>query len=272
MRAARYAVALVALAAAPASAMHPGARPGEAFTFKFSLGPIEGGRARMSIGRPIAQKGRHVLAVHGEAETTAFVKMLAKVNDDYQLVVDTGNLLPVSVAEVERGMRERRISVSHVDGRTADVDFWSPGKQHKGRHVLSRVARDPLSNFFALRALPLSDGQHIDLDVLDGQALWRVALDVHRGDHVRLEHDAEARAAIRIDGVARRIEDNGRPRAGIGSRAMTIWLSDDDNRVLLRMEAETDLGRCALELTSYVPPRARAADEHAPDLPGIETR
>ncbi len=253
-------------------AMHPGARPGEAFTFKFSLGPIEGGRARMSIGRPVARGGRQVLAVHGEAETTAFVKLLAKVNDDYQLVVDAGNLLPVSVAEVERGMRQRRIRVSSPDGRTADVDFWSPEKQHKGRHLLAHIARDPLSNYFVLRALPLTDGQHIELDVLDGLALWRAALDVHRGVKVRLERDTSARPAIRIDAVAHRIEDNGSPRAGVGPRKMTIWLSDDDDRVLLRMEAETDLGPCALELTSYVPPASRATTEQAPDLPGVETR
>ena len=62
----------------------------------------------MSIGRPVARRGRHVIAVHGEAETTAFVKLLAHMKDDYKLVIDTGNLLPVSVAETERGMRERR--------------------------------------------------------------------------------------------------------------------------------------------------------------------
>lgn len=263
---------LVAVPGAPAHALHPGARPGEAFTFKFSLGPIEGGRARMSIGRPAARHGRHVIAVHGQAETTAFVKVLARIEDDYTLVFDTGNLLPVTVAETERGVRERRINVSHLDGRTAEVDFWSPEKQHKARRLLPRIVRDPLSSFFALRALPLADGQKIDLDVLDGPALWRVALTAHRGVRVRLDREAQSRAAIRIDGVARRIEDNGRPRAGVGPRNMTIFLSDDDNRVLLRMEAETDLGRCALELTSYVPPTARAANERMPELPGIETR
>ena len=263
---------LLLLASASAAAAHPGARPGEAFTFKFSLGPVEGGRARMSIGRPVAQRGRRLIAVHGEAETTAFVKLLAHVNDDYKLVVDVGNLLPVTVAETERGMRERRINVSHAGPRIADVDFWSPQKQLKRRHLLTRIARDPLSGFFALRALPLDDGQKLDLDVLDGNALWRVALTAHRGQKVRLEGDAAAHPAIRIDGVARRIEDNGRPRAGVGPRSLTVWLSDDADRVLLKMEAETDLGRCALELTSYVPPTTRVADERAPELPGIETR
>jgi hypothetical protein len=265
------AFAILMLTATPALALHPGARPGEAFTFKFSLGPVEGGRARMSIGRPTARRGRHVIAVHGQAETTAFVKLLAHVDDDYKLVVDTGNLLPVSVAEVERGIRERRITVSNVDGRTADVDFWSPEKQLKGRHSMSRIARDPLSGFFALRALPLDDGQKLGLDILDGNALWRVALDVHRGQSIRLERDPAAHAAIRIDGVAHRIEDNGRPRVGPpGARKLTIWLSDDADRVLLRLEADTDLGRCALDLTSYVPPATRVADERAPEVPGIE--
>jgi hypothetical protein len=53
---------------------------------------------------------------------------------------------------------------------------------------------------------------------------------------------------------------------------LTIWLSDDADRVLLRLEADTDLGRCALELTSYVPPATRVAAERTPELPGIETR
>ena len=267
-------VSLMMLAsAAPALALHPGARPGEAFTFKFSLGPVEGGRARMSVGRPVAQRGRHVLAVHGEAETTAFVKLLAHVQDDYKLVVDTDKLLPVTVAETERGLRERRISVEHEGPRIAEVDFWSPERQLKRRHLLPRIARDPLSGFFALRALPLADGQKLGLDILDGNALWRVALVAHRGGKVRLERDGAEHAAIRIDGVARRIEDNGRLRAGVGPRHLTLWLSDDADRVLLRLEAETDLGPCALELTSYVPPpAARVADERSPELPGIETR
>ena len=137
---------------------------------------------------------------------------------------------------------------------------------------MPRIARDPLSGFFALRALPLDDGSQLDLDILDGNALWRVALTVHRGDQVRLDGDASPHAAIRIDGVARRIEDSGRPRAGMGPRNLTVWLGDDADRVLLRLEADTDFGRCALELTSYVAPTRRVADEHSPDLPGIETR
>jgi Protein of unknown function (DUF3108) len=262
---------LVGLAESAAAA-HPGARPGEAFTFKFSLGPVEGGRARMSVGRPVAQGQKRVLAVHGEAETTAFIKLLAKVSDDYQLVVDMASLLPLSVNEQERGVRERHVLVT-MDGRNVEMDVSSPTRNVKGKRVLPMVARDPLSGFFALRALPLTDGQQIGLDVLDGSALWRVKLDVKRGQKVKVhlgsDGEGPARAAIRIDGVATRIDDAGKPRP-VPPRKLTIYLGDDRDRPLLRLEADTDLGRCALELTSYLPP-ARVGSDKAPELPGVET-
>jgi hypothetical protein len=261
------------LASLPAHALPPGARPGEAFTFKFSVGPVEGGRARMSIGKAVEHHGRHVVWVHGQAETTAFVKLLARMNDEYKLAVDTFSLLPLEVLETEKGLRERRIS-STLDGRHADIDFWAPEKQLKGRRLLPRVARDPLTGLFALRALPLPDGQKLELDVIDGAALWRCKLAVHRGERLRLDGDApgaSARAAVRIDGLAQRIDDAGHnlPQP---PRHLTIWLTDDAARVLLRLEADTDLGRCALELTSYLPaPASTAIKECAAELPGIET-
>jgi hypothetical protein len=255
--------------------MGPGARPGETFTFKFTVGPIEGGRARMAIGKPVAHRGKRVMWVHGQAETTAFVKLLARIQDEYRLAVDTRSMLPVSVSETEQGMRQRRINTL-VDGRTADIDFWAPEKQLKGRRILPRVVRDPLSGLFALRAMELPDNQKIDLDVLDGAALWRCALTVHRGQTLRLEDDKEGapkRNAIRIDGVTTRIDDAGRPLAKVATRKITIWLTDDSDRVLLRLEADTDFGRCALELTSYAaPPTEVASEARVPSLPGIETR
>ena len=263
-----------AFAVVPAVGPNPGARPGEAFTFKFSVGPIEGGRARMSVGKPMAHKGKRVVWVHGQAETTAFVKLLARLDDEYKLAVDTKSLLPLSVNETERGMRQRRIS-TNIDGRTADIDFWAPEKQERGRRILPRVPRDPLSGLFALRAMPLPDNQKIDLDVLDGAALWRCALTVHRGVTLKLAEDKEGAPphnAIRIDGVTTRIDDAGRVVTRLPTRKITIWLTDDGDRVLLRLEADTDFGRCALELTSYDAPASVAADDHVPSLPGIETR
>jgi hypothetical protein len=234
----------------------PGYRPGEAATFKFSVGPVESGRARMSVGRPTRKNGRTILAVHGQAETAPWLQLLVRLNDDYQLVLDTSTLLPIEVRSVERGLRERRVDAT-MSGRLAELAVEGGRETGRARRMLPSPARDPMSQFFALRAAPLGDGDRLEQDVLDGTALWHVELGVHRGERIRLGvdgEDAPARAAIRVDGTLTRITDAGRP-TGAPKRHLSAWLSDDDARILLRLEADTDLGRCSLELTQYLPPR-----------------
>jgi hypothetical protein len=234
-----------------------GFRAGEAMTFKFSVGPVESGRARMSVGKPTITNGRQLVAVHGQAETAPWLQLLAaKLDDEYRLVLDATSLLPVTVLSVERGIRERRIE-SQLDGRRAQLEVTSKVNGGKASRLLPTVVRDPLSQLFALRAAPLKDGDRWTQDILDGAALWRLSIVVHRNQRVRLDldgEDARSRAAIRVDGELHRIEDSGRP-TGQPSRHVRVWLSDDALRVLYRLEADTDLGRASVELTSYTPAR-----------------
>jgi hypothetical protein len=271
---ARAAAAPIALATppslSPVSASGSGMRPGEAFTFKFSVGPVEGGRARMSVGRPLLQAGRRIAWVHAEAETNAFISLIARIHDDYKLSFDVANLLPLSAVTVERGLRERRITAT-IDGRRAHVDFWAPEKRENRQRLMPKLVRDPVTALFALRALPLVAGQTIDLDVLDGAALWHAHLVVHGSELLHIDADAPGtpgRHALRIDGETARLYDDGRPLKA-PKRTITIWLSDDSERVLLRCEADTDLGRASMELTRYIRP-ASPPSERAPELPGIE--
>src|SRR5581483_746092 len=231
----------------------------------------ESGRARMSVGLPTTRAGKRLVAVHGQAETAKWLQLMVRLDDDYRLIYDAATLLPVEVVSVERGVRERRIA-SKVDGRRADIDVQAKRDAGRARRTLPNVVRDPLSALFALRAAPLADGARLGLDVLDGAALWRVRLEVHRGEKVRLERngdDARSRVAIRVDGELRRIDDLGRELGG-APRHLQVWLSDDAERLLLLVEGDTDLGRASLELTSYTPPPgAPRRREPAPSLPGL---
>jgi Protein of unknown function (DUF3108) len=260
-------LAFVVLGAAPASAAaHSGALPGEAFTFKFSVGPIESGRARMSVGMPMEKDGRRLLAVHGQAETLPWLALVARMNDDYKLVIDAGTLVPVEVSTVERGVRERRIDTGVKNaGRFVDQSLQSQKESGRARHSMPDVVRDPLSALFAVRAAALRDGDALSFLVIDGMALWRSRIQVRR-ERVRLENDEHSRKSIRLDGTNLRVDDSGKP-TGLPARRYTVWLSDDADRVLLRMEAEIDLGNAVIELTSYTAGRTRAP---APsELPGL---
>jgi len=151
---------------AHADIIQAGVQPGEAFTYRFSVGPIEGARARMSIGEPVVRDGHSLLAVQGEAETISLVNLVAPVNANYKLIVDASTLLPQEVTTVERGMHERSFHSTLV-GRTIDLEVIAANRNLKAKRVLPREVRDPLSAFFALRASRLADGNKLELDVQD---------------------------------------------------------------------------------------------------------
>ncbi len=250
---------------------HPGVRPGEAFTYRFSVGAIEGARARMSIGAPATNDGHRLVAVQGHAETIALVALVAPVNDTYQLVLDADTLLPRELNTVERGMRERRFHTL-FDGRAIDVDMTSATRKLHTKRSLAREVRDPLSAYFTLRAASLVNGQQLELDVLDGMNVWRAQLHVVGREQIRLSEDSPRPPApvraIHLEGTLTRIDDQARAIVKVAPRTISCWLSDDAARALLRASFDSELGRARLELTSYTPPQKKDPVRPAA-LPGV---
>jgi hypothetical protein len=254
------ALGIASLVSAVTVAAPLGMRPGETFTFRFSVGPIESGRARLSVGAPARDRdGRRLVAVQGQAESAPWLRLFAPLDDRYRVILDADALTPREIFSEEHGVRERttkttldadaRSMTLHQETRKKGV---SPQLRDE-RRLFGGSVRDPLAGLFALRAAPLVDGERIEQLLLDGPILWRAMLTVKRGARLRLESDADgapSRKAIRVDGELARVDDGGRV-VGRPERRFSVYLSDDPARVLLRLEADTDLGRCALELTSY---------------------
>ena len=259
--------ASVGVAPGPAAVMVPSInpphyraslRPGEAFIYRLSVGTIDGARARMSIGLPVTRDGRVLIAVQGEAETTDLVRLVAPVTASYVLTLELGTLLPREVDSKEKGLRDRSFH-SVVDGRIVDQDIVSATRSWKTKRTLSREVRDPLSAYFALRALELEPGTELDFDVLDGVALWRTHLKVLEVESIRLNEESPQPPppvrAIHLEGTLVKIDDLGRLLPKIAKRSISCWLTDDAARILLRARFDADLGRAQLELTTYVSPQ-----------------
>jgi hypothetical protein len=253
-------------AAAPAEA-------GEAFTYRFSLGPVIGARARLAIGAPEAKGGRRVLGAQAQAEAAPWLKGLVPFDNRYEVVLDADRLVPLRVLGVEHGLRERRSETTVEDGVTRVVVTSPKGGFTRARRLPPDV-RDPLSALLALRKAPLAQGETHEQLLLD-EVLWKVTVEVHRGERIVLETEGEeapAHRAIRVEGKLERTDEAGRV-LGTKTHHFTLWLSDDARRVPLRIASDSDLGRCTLELTSYLPdgaapgPIRRAQGPDDPALP-----
>lgn len=253
MRRSLSALLLLASAAAPAAAAPPprGFLAGEGFAFDFSVGAIQAGRARISVGTPGRSEGTNVVPVHGDAGSAPWLALIAKLEVDYQTIVDTDALRNRSVNAVEKGLRDRRMDITlRQAGAASNIrfDIVRPNDQAHATRTVAGEPVDPIAALFRMRAAPLHDGDRLSFIGFDGPTFYRCELRV--AAHEPIERAGAKAAAIRLELVAQRVDERGNAMRE-APRYATVWLSDDDRRIPYRVAGDTDFGRCELELVGY---------------------
>ena len=90
----------------------------------------------------------------------------------------------------------------------------------------------------------------VDLfDIHELRRLWRV--DVKFVGTETVGSALGNRRAIKFDGQAYRARPNFELEANRPARTFTVWLSDDGDRVPLKVLAHTELGDVSVDLTDY---------------------
>ncbi len=236
------------------------------------MGTIEGGRARLAFSRPDGNPTSTAagpVVVVGQLETLPWLALVAQLKDDYRVRFDAITLLTTDAHSVERtrGVVERDLTSTFTPRRAIQISTTAGGVRRVER-ALPAPARDPLGALMVLRAAPLADGTSLSLLVLDRARLWRTRVKAHRERFIPHPSGGAAKPAvnaIRLDGE--NLQADGPPTHRL-TRHFRLWLSDDARRVLLRMEADTDLGTAAVELSSYSP-GAQATTCPVSPLPGV---
>lgn len=225
---------------------------GESMTFSVRLTGVDGGRAALSVGKPRWKKGRQTIVLRGLGETVPFISAFSRMQEDLVTRIDLGGLFPLHTrSDRLKGDKRRNLETDY--GRITRQTIQKSGRTFRRNRRISRPVFDPISALFLLRSLSLEPGSKISLTVLSSTALYRADLKIAGRERI-LGH-LGAKDAIRINGVAHRILDDGRPRSGKKPRRFSIWLSADDARIPLKLKGETDLGLVEAKLTSHHPPR-----------------
>ena len=242
--------------------------PGEAMRFELSLRGVVGGEASVGVGDPGVVDGRRTIIVRSRVESAGVVAMFKEVKDEITTSVDLDTGLPVRLqGHVKFGKRESTIDAQfrlpaattpggydltiHRVGsaKPREVHMTMPGQQ---------AAFDAHTVIGAMRGWRAEDGQYAYFYVLVGRHLWQNT--VRMTGRERLRTKLGRFDAVRIEGVARRMtkalkEDKKKP-----PRSYTMWLSDDDARLPLRVEAKTEYGTVEAVLVDYqAPSQLRAA-------------
>jgi len=236
--------------------LHPYFVAGEQITWSVTLLGVEGVRARLAVGQPGIEKGRRVVAVAAQAESAGILAAVKKVRDSVSSWID-----------VESGIPTRTISEVEMKGKTLEVQAIRRSRQPvadlvvkrgKGARELKESKRlpsfethDPLSAILVLRNWTAANGSRAVFTTLGGLRIWRT--DVVVEGREELSGPLGKRQTIRIAGVSRRMIGN-RPDRRHKPRTFTLWLSEDPERIPLKIIATTEYGEILVSATSYEAP------------------
>ena len=237
----------------------PLATPGERMSYKLTLKGVELGTFLFAVGDIVDVAGTPALLVQAQARSSGFASLVADIDDRFTSWVD-----------VKTG-RPRRFEVfEHADRKSKDkdhviVDFAARTEGgvpvHYGLNdepmkmlvqpVTQRDVWDYNAFLLAIRAWEGTQGSTATLEVFRSRYVWRMAVTL--GAKGALVTDLGELPVLRFDAVTTKIDRNGQRWAGQAERRFTLWISDDDDRVPLKLEATSDLGSISMDIVDYQP-------------------
>ena len=211
---------------APVSVRASRFAPGEQLRYRLDVLGADVGTFEVVLEAPQAvDRGRASLVARSRAKTSAFVSTNLGRYEGFISTLLGSDLMPIHFREeLDEGDKHRAVEAEFPPraGKLA-ARASTNGKPEPLDLEATPLARDVLSTFFFLRALPLKAGTPVCLEVYAARKMWSMAGAV--GPREQVETPLGKFSAVRIDAVATRIDD-----ARV-KRAAHVWITDDDRRI-----------------------------------------
>ncbi len=222
----------------PARAMHA--------KYGFGWSGFPGGTADIRLTKPSPDR----LQVDARLGTIGLVRALWKFDASHTSIVDARTLRPVEVKQTET-VRSKTI--------ITNLAFESKGVTSKraetGNKTKTKIQRfdfpdlfDLQSALLYLRSQPLQDGSVQRIVVYPASSAYLATVTVL--GHERFTGPAGAYNAIKLDLQLNKIGKNRGLEPHRKFRHATAWISDDPDRLLLKIEAQIFVGTVVAELRS----------------------
>jgi hypothetical protein len=229
--------------------------PGEAMAFEVQLGGVLVGEAQLAVGEIGVVDGRRAVVVKSRAATAGAAALIRNMVDEATSTIDAETGRPIA-AETLVVMGDKRItSTSTFSGSRATVTYRrteESAPQTANIDFGTNALHDAHTAMAQLRGFKAAIGTMRTVFVVGGRRLWRV--DVTYAGEESIGSALGNRRAVMYDGVAYRARRDLTVESNHPTRTFRVWLSDDADRVPLRVTAQTELGDVVMSLTEYSRP------------------
>jgi len=214
---------------------------GEECVFRIGYGPISAGEASLRVESRTEYYGHPVYHIRTRARSNRFFSTFFKVRDQADSYVDADSLFSRYFSKhLREGSYERDVEI-HFDhpGRKA---YFPDG----GENDIPYGVQDVLSAFFKVRTLNLVDGAEFAIPTHGDKKLYDLRVRVLRRE-VRDTILGEQRCVV----VQPILGDEGLFKH---EGDLFVWLTDDERRIPVLVQANIPVGAIEARLTRYTAP------------------
>jgi hypothetical protein len=225
--------------------------PGETMRFEVRMAGVLAGEASFTTGLPGLIDGRHAIAITSRVGTAGAFALVKDLRDDATSVIDLDTLRPIqTIGDMKLGAKVGHSEARYQDGR-ALIQFTAVGQPPRELiyDFRGETVHDAHSAMAAMRVWPAELGASRVLWVLGGRRIWRAEIKVAAREVIGTALGNQA--SLRFDGVSARARPDMSIDAARPPRTFSVWVSDDADRVPLRIVAHTELGDVTIELVDY---------------------
>jgi Protein of unknown function (DUF3108) len=222
----------------------PDLRPGHA-TYVYGWSGITAGTSEVSFRHGEQQ----TFVLDGKGRSVGLARILWRFDLSYRSVTNAQTLRPLETYQVEtaRGKRiETNLKFSNegVNSSRLEGNRATPTVKDFALENLN----DLQSVFLYLRSQPLRDHSVYRVAVYPANSTYVATVTVLGREHLRVRSGSYN--AIKMDLKLQRVNKKNELEPHRKFKRATIWLSDDNDRVLLRVESQIFVGTVTAELQS----------------------
>ena len=219
---------------------------GEHFKFRIHYGVVNAGYATLDIKEAV-RDNKKVYHVVGNGYTTGMTKFFFKVNDNYESYFDKVTGKPYQYVRKidEGGYTKDQEGFFNQDNNTVLVKDYKHKKQ-KTISVTENV-QDIVSIFYYLRNHPKVDkmniGESISADMFFDDEVIKFRLKFIGREDLKTKFGTISTMIFRPLVQAGRVFKE--------EESLTVWISDDENKIPLRIKASLAVGSLKADLEEY---------------------
>ncbi|WP_461302207.1 DUF3108 domain-containing protein [Aureisphaera sp.] len=219
---------------------------GEWFKFRIHYGFVTAGYATLEVN-DVVLDDKEVFHVKGYGKTTGLSRAFFKVEDDYQSYIDKEKDIPYRfIRNIDEGGYTKDIQID-FDHNTNKALVHNKKKNTKDLVTFPEEAQDMVSAFYYLRnrldTSSLNIGETIDIDMFFDKENYKFRLKFLGREVIRTRFGKVPTLKFRPYVQSGRVFKE--------KESLTVWVSDDANKMPMLIKADLAVGSLKASLTEF---------------------